>query len=153
VDRVLAGALRFDEYAKGSYRPVRSWAHAPVDAEVTVAADAVEVVCRPRNIEDRALIEKRLRFEATGGVRVSYQWNPAGLPADAVFATEISLGHRLQLKLNPDTPVWTFAIQTVAKSERGLDETLQGESITPRWPVALGRATVEIGVPRVSGER
>jgi alpha-amylase len=153
VDRILAGALRFDEYAKGTYRPVRSWARAPVEAEVMVAADAIEVVCRPRNAEDRALIEKRLRFDTKGGIRVGYQWNPAGLPADAVFATEISLGHRLQLKLSPDTPAWTFAIQTVAKSERGLDETLQGESVTPRWPIAVGKATVEIVVPpRVSGE-
>jgi hypothetical protein len=118
-----------------------------MEAEITATAHTLEVCCRPRNVEDRALIEKRLRFDVSGGTRVTYQWNPVGLPADAVFATELSLGHRLQLKLSPQTPAWTFAIQTVAKSERGLDETLQGESVTPRWPIALGNATVEITLP------
>jgi hypothetical protein len=34
----------------------------------------------------------------------------------------------------------------VSKSERGLDETVQGKSLTPRWPAALGRAQVELVV-------
>ena len=31
----------------------------------------------------------------------------------------------------------------MAKSERGLDRTRQGESVTLRWPVELGAASVE----------
>jgi hypothetical protein len=40
--------------------------------------------------------------------------------------------------------VWSFAIATVSKSERGLDETVQGQSVTPRWPVATGEARILI---------
>jgi hypothetical protein len=40
--------------------------------------------------------------------------------------------------------VWSFPIATVSKSERGLDETVQGQSLTPRWPVALGEARIEV---------
>ena len=111
--------------------------------------DIVELVCRPMNVEDQSLIEKRLRFDTHGGLRVSYRWNPAGLPADAFFTTELTVAEQLPLKLTPEVPVWKFAVQTVAKSERGLDETLQGESITPRWPVMLGHASVEVVPARI----
>jgi hypothetical protein len=44
----------------------------------------------------------------------------------------------------PAADVWSFTIATVSKSERGLDETVQGHSVTPRWSVALGLARVEL---------
>jgi hypothetical protein len=40
--------------------------------------------------------------------------------------------------------VWRYTITTVARSERGFDETVQGISITPRWPAQLGGAALEI---------
>jgi hypothetical protein len=49
----------------------------------------------------------------------------------------------VQLK-TVDATVWQHAIETVAKSERGLDRTLQGTSYLLRWPVQLGSAEVEI---------
>jgi hypothetical protein len=115
-----------------------------MEVEIARAGEDLELTFRPRNPEDRSLIEKRLRFDARGGVRASYRWNPAGLPADSFFSTEMTLSRELPLRLSPQTPVWTFAVQTVAKSERGLDETHQGDSITPRWPIALGHAAIEI---------
>jgi hypothetical protein len=36
--------------------------------------------------------------------------------------------------------------RTVARSERGFDETIQGMSLTPRWPIGARAASVEIGV-------
>ncbi|MGH7702665.1 MAG: alpha-amylase/4-alpha-glucanotransferase domain-containing protein, partial [Gemmatimonadales bacterium] len=44
----------------------------------------------------------------------------------------------------PTAEVWSYDITTVAKSERGLEETLQGRSFTPRWPAALGRGTLQV---------
>ena len=144
VDRILPGLLRFDEYARGDYPSIRSWARAPMTVSVEVKQGSVELICRPARPEDQSLIEKRLAFDTRGGLRVSYRWNPEGLPADAVFTTELTLAQELPIKIAPDVPVWTFVVQTVAKSERGLDETMQGESITARWPVGLGQASVEL---------
>jgi alpha-amylase len=144
VDRVLAGALRFDEYSRGSYRPIRSWARAPMAVTTESSGQGVDVVCRPRNTEDQWLLEKRIRLDPKGGIQVSYRWNPVGLPADSFFSTELTLSEKLRIRVTPDVPLWTFAVQTVAKSERGLDETLQGESITARWPIGAGSASIEI---------
>jgi alpha-amylase len=144
VDRLLPGSLRFDEFARGDYQPIRSWARAPMAVAVERLKDVIELVCRPVNAEDQSLIEKRLRFDSHGALRVSYRWNPAGLPLDALFSTELTLAEQLPMKLNPEVGLWTFAVHTVAKSERGLDETLQGESITPRWPVGLGQSSLEL---------
>ncbi|MBI4500372.1 MAG: DUF1926 domain-containing protein [Gemmatimonadetes bacterium] len=146
VDRVLPGVLRHEEYCRGSYRPVRSWSHAPLSADVEMTETTIEIVCRPVNAEDRSLVEKRLRFDADGRLRISYRWNPIGLPADSFFSTELSLGHPLSVKVTPEVEIWSFPIQTMAKSERGFDETFQGDSLTPRWPVGMGRGTVELGI-------
>jgi hypothetical protein len=35
---------------------------------------------------------------------------------------------------------------TVSKSERGLEQTVQGRSITVRWPIALGEGRIEMEV-------
>jgi len=138
VDRVLPGDLTLDVYASGAYEPVASWAAEPVTAELRTTGEAVEVTCRARGLE------KRLRFASGGGLTVTYRWEAAGLPATAWFAPEISLAHPLELTCTPETDVWSFPIATVSKSERGLDETVQGRSLTPRWPAPLGAAQIEI---------
>jgi len=140
VDRVLAGSLPADAYVRSEYRALASWAGSPFVADVRRDGDAVEIVCRPAD----GLIEKRIRFTPSGNLAVSYRWDPAAFPAGALFAPEISLAQPLGLRCAPVTEVWSFPITTVSKSERGLDETLQGESLTPRWPVALGEARVEL---------
>ena len=144
IDRVLPAVLGLEEYSRGSYQPVRSWGRAPMHAEVHAASHSVEVICRPVNLEDGSLLEKRIRFESSGTLKVSYRWNPVALPADGFFSTEISVGHRPTIRVVPEGEVWTFPIHTVAKSERGFDETLQGESFTPRWPIPLGQGSVTL---------
>jgi hypothetical protein len=64
-----------------------------------------------------------------------------------VFSTEISLAGPLQPETTPAAEAWRFDIETIAKSERGLDRTRQGESLTLRWPVRLGEATVVLRPP------
>ena len=44
----------------------------------------------------------------------------------------------------PGAEIWRSTITTMAKSERGLEETEQGVAITPRWPVSAGHAQLEI---------
>jgi alpha-amylase len=144
VDRVLSGDLTYGAYASGEYDPIASWAGAPVEAEIRTRAEGaeggevVEVICRARQLE------KALRFKAAGGLTVSYRWDPAAFPAGALFAPEVSLAHGLELKCAPAADLWSFPIATVSKSERGLDETVQGNSLTPRWPASLGQAQIEL---------
>jgi hypothetical protein len=44
----------------------------------------------------------------------------------------------------PGATVWEHPIETVAKSERGLDRTLQGISYLVRWPATAGSGEVLI---------
>ena len=60
------------------------------------------------------------------------------------FAVEVSLFRPLGIVATPDADVWGHPVETIAKSERGLDRTVQGESVTLRWPVELGAASVRL---------
>jgi alpha-amylase len=138
VDRVLPGGLDLDQYASGDYSPVRSWAAARHSFEINPLPDGLEIVCRAE------AITKRLKFSPEGGLMVNYDWSPtAGAEGDR-FAVELSLSAGLEIRTEPPAEVWTFPIETVAKSERGLDRTRQGDSVTLRWPVELGSATIEV---------
>jgi hypothetical protein len=75
---------------------------------------------------------------------VTYRWDPAAFPAGALFAPELSLARLPNIEYVPAADVWSFPITTVSKSERGLDETVQGQSVTPRWSAALGEARIEV---------
>ena len=146
VDRVLPGPLPLVAYSRGEYEPHTSWARSVFAVEVQHSGDAVEIVCRPgkSGAGAQGLIEKRLRFSSTGALAVTYRWDPAAFPPSAWFAPEISFSHPLELRCAPAADVWSFPIATVSKSERGLDETVQGQSLTPRWSAGLGEARIDM---------
>jgi Alpha-amylase/4-alpha-glucanotransferase, C-terminal len=73
---------------------------------------------------------------------VRYAWDP-GVAADEVFSTELSVAGQLAIEA-PGGDIWRHPIETVAKSERGLDRTRQGDSLTVRWPARLGQASLEL---------
>ncbi len=137
LERVLAGDLSADDYANAKYTALRSWAAVPMTANVSVAAAAVTIVLQGPDLE------KRLKFDAAGCLEVAYRWN-AAVQANAVFAPELSVVRDVSIRLKPETDVWRSNITTVARSERGFEETVQGIAITPRWPAQLGRGELEI---------
>jgi len=94
--------------------------------------------------EGSARLEKRVLFTLDGRITVGYAWDAGVAHPDDLFTTELSLGGPLEVRCTPVGEEWRFDIETVAKSERGLDRTRQGESITLRWPVHRGEAAVEI---------
>ena len=147
VDRVLPSGLTLEQYAGGDYSPTRSWAQSPGGFTIDRQHDSVEIVCSFSGPDGDKTLEKRFEFAADGMLRVRYRWEAAiGQPGD-LFAPELSLSSPLDLRSDPEAEIWTFPIETVAKSERGFDRTRQGDSVTLRWPVHLGRASVQVSVP------
>jgi hypothetical protein len=147
VDRVLPSGLAFEPYATGDYWPVRTWAHAPCNFTIQRAGEQVEIVCSfPGSTGPAPVLEKRLTFTADGGLTVAYQWDRSVGEPDDLFAPELSLYAPLELRAEPAADTWAFPIETVAKSERGFDRTRQGDSLTLRWPVRLGEASVSIAL-------
>jgi 4-alpha-glucanotransferase len=138
VDRVLPSGLDEQQYSSGDYWPVRSWAGSACSFRIDRSAEAIEIVC------SGDALEKRLRFESDGVLSVSYRWDQSVGQPDDFFAPELSLFAPLELRTEPAAEIWTFPIETVAKSERGLDRTRQGDSVTLRWPVHLGQAGIEV---------
>jgi hypothetical protein len=152
VDRVLPGGLALDQYVGGDFWPVRTWAQTHCSYAIERERDRVEVVCSfPGPSGEAKPLEKRIAFVADGGLTVTYRWDRSiGQPGD-VFAPELSLSSPLELRAEPPTEIWRFPIETVAKSEHGLERTRQGDSVTLRWPVHLGEASVEVE-PAVQAE-
>jgi hypothetical protein len=145
MERVLARDLDAARYARGAYPAVRSWARERFHARVELSRDAVELVlASPLQAGDRPELEKRIRIAADGSLSLAWRWSPAIAAADDLFAVEVSLFRALELAPSPDAERWAYAVETVAKSERGLDRTRQGESVTFRWPVSLGEARLEL---------
>ncbi len=144
VDRILAGDLGLEAYAAGRYSPLHAWARSPMRFRFESGPDAIEVVLEA---EGEPRLAKRLRVGADGGVEASYRWDPAAVPSATRFAPEISLAASLDLEVAPRADVWRFPIETVAKSERGLERTVQGESVTPLWPVAVGSGRITLRLP------
>ncbi len=136
VERLLGEDVSAAAYAAGKYTPLRSWATTPMTARVSADADAIAVVLQGGGLE------KRLRFDAAGCLDVAYSWSPSAAPANALFAPELSLAREVSVRVEPGTEVWRSEITTVARSERGFEETVQGLSLTPRWPARLGASSL-----------
>lgn len=142
-ERVLPGSLTPGEYSRGGYPVTRSWARTGFSYQIVREPKAIELDFRAEETNRRGLI-KRLRFEDDGIVSAHYEWDAdAGAPGD-FFAVELSLFRPLGIVATPDADVWSHPVETIAKSERGLDRTVQGESVTLRWPVELGAASVRL---------
>jgi 4-alpha-glucanotransferase len=145
VDRVLPAGLDVSQYATGDYQAIRSWARTPVAFTIERHAQAIEITCSSANPEGLGTaLHKQLRFGADGTLSVAYRWDRSLGQPDDLFASELSLFAALELRTDPLADIWAFPIETVAKSERGLDRTRQGDSVTLRWPVSLGGAIIEI---------
>lgn len=140
IERVLPSSVTPEAYARGEYRPLYSFARVHMDAEVTIEADAAMISLRATGRGTA----KQLRVFPDGRITANFSWLPSDYPADAWFTTELSTARPVLLR-TPGATLWQHPIETVAKSERGLDRTLQGTSYLVRWPIHLGSGQVELG--------
>src|SRR5881398_118999 len=149
VDRVLRGDVTLDGYAGGAFESVACWSRTAFHVTLEQSAHAVEVVLHPNpgtSPPAAGLLEKRIRLDQAGELTVRYRWDPAAFPPDALFCPEISVSSQVELDLTPAADVWTFPIATMSRSERGFEETVQGHSFTPRWPVRTGESRLTVRV-------
>jgi alpha-amylase len=144
-ERVLSGTLGLEEYERGEYRPVHSWARTAFDYAVQRRRGAIEIACAAGEGHDR--LAKLIRFGGDGEMTVRYAWDPAASAPDDLFSTELSLAAPVEPETTPAAESWRYTIETIAKSERGLDRTRQGESLTLRWPIRLGEAALVFRPP------
>jgi alpha-amylase len=142
VDRILPRGVTLEDWARGESWAIFSWARQRCTYAVERREGGVEIVCTVPG--GRSRLEKRLRCDAEGNLAVSWRWDGDAAEPGDLFATELSVAGPVALAAAPAADEWRFEIETVAKSERGLDRTRQGESITLRWPVELAGASVEL---------
>ena len=141
VERLLPASLDLEQYASGDYPRVHSWARVPFHCAVQRRRGALEIACAAG--EQGTRLAKLIRFGEMGELTVRYAWDP-GVAPDDIFAAELSIAGQLAIDATPGADVWRHPIETVAKSERGLDRTRQGESFTFRWPARLGEASLQV---------
>ena len=115
-----------------------SWARVAMAFEVIQEKDAVEIVCTGDGVT------KRVRFAEDASITVSWSWDPAAFAATSRFTSECSFFRPLEIEAVPAATKWVAPVETVAKSEKGLDRTVQGESVTLLWNAAVGSAKLVV---------
>lgn len=138
-ERLLEGKTSPEMYARADYTPRRTWEAEPLVVENIAAGDRVQLALAAAD----GSLRKSLEFTIDGGVTARYEWHAPAGTADT-FAVELSLFRPLVITTNPAAEQWRHPVETVSKSERGLDRTVQGESVTLRWPASLGRASITL---------
>ena len=138
IERVIAGSVTHAEFSAADYVPLASWAGAALESECLAGADAVEVL-----MTGDGLI-KRVVLVADGSIVIHLTWEPARYPRDARFCTELSVSRAIGVDAGLHAEVWKYEIETIAKSERGLDRTVQGVAMVASWPADAGHATLHL---------
>ena len=147
VERTLRASVTPAMYANAAYEPVATAARLAMSYAIGRSADRIDIAMR---LPDGSL-EKTLTFTPDGVVRARLAWEPSHYSASDVFTTELSLDREHALLPSAGAEVWSHPIETVAKSERGLDRTLQGVSYLVRWPATSGKGEVVLPVIRSEG--
>jgi alpha-amylase len=153
VERILPGDLKLDAYQGGEYQPIRSWARERLKLDgiqPRVEGDggkggggAIRILL---SHDGPGHLWKEILLEEDGSVSVHYRWDPAAFPGHALFSAELSLGADAKVDTAEGAEVWHFPVSTFSKSEKGFDETVQGESMTIRWPVGAGEGWIRLSV-------
>jgi hypothetical protein len=105
----------------------------------SIRADSCEITGPNEVTCTGAGVEKRYQFSDAGEITVKWKWN-----STSPFTTEISTTRELEIAETPTARKSTMTVETVAKSERGFDRTVQGQAITLEWGASLGQAELRI---------
>ena len=103
------------------------------------AGDQVSVVLT--SPEGSPSLAKEIQVSAPGGIGARYRWDAAG---EGWFTVELTLSGEIPLAHDAEEE-WRAPVETVSKSERGMERTRQGEAILLRWPLSRGEGSVTVG--------
>lgn len=140
-EHLLAGMPDATGLNRGQLPVLRSWIGDPGSATVRVEGGTVEIDIR------LAGLDKRISFTPGGNLSVTLEWEEPGDP-ERWLVTELSVSGPIQVDTDAEGQ-WRYPIETVAKSERGFDRTLQGTAVVLGWPAhrRRGRVSVQPGAP------
>lgn len=138
-ERVLSPDVTREAWAAARYQPVVSWTRANFAFNVKQAGDQVSVVLQ--SPEGMLPLAKEVRISAAGAIGAGYRWEAAG---PGWFTVELTLSGEIAMEHDAEE-VWTATVETVSKSERGMERTRQGDATLLRWPLARGSGRIRLG--------
>jgi 4-alpha-glucanotransferase len=140
-DRVLDPELELVAYQEGAFEPLWAAGRAHAEDPVSSRDDAgLSWLTWRFTLPAGPRVEKVLALREDGALTLEWSWDPQAFPEGSWFAPELSLGAPVAVELSPEPEVWRYPIVTVSRCPEGFEEIEQGSSLTPRWPVSLGRA-------------
>lgn len=141
VERIVPVLVDLERWKSGSYPMLATWANAACHAMWRVRDGEAAIAIA----SERPHLEKLLRFTPDGSIEAEFAWTGTAYPDDCVFTTEISLSAPMRVEILAGTAeIWRYPVETIAKSERGLDRTVQGEAIVVRAPVTVSALTLRL---------
>ena len=142
-ERVLLAKTTQFEVERAAYTPVHSWTNSRFEVRHRIEAGAAHIDMR--SAAESPTLVKTIHISPDGHLTVEFEWRAADFSAGDFFSTELSFSQVAPIVASDvEGTIWWYPIETVAKSERGLDRTRQGMTALIRWPVALGRGTLQI---------
>jgi alpha-amylase len=142
-ERVLPAETTEFAVQQAAYKPTYSWTAVPFRARHLIDAGVAKVELTTAQGAPR--LRKAIHVTPDGHIAIEFEWATENFVNGEYFSTELSFSQVAPTVASDDTAtIWWYPVETIAKSERGLDRTRQGMTAMVRWPVALGRGTVQI---------
>jgi hypothetical protein len=143
--QAIAPTVSASEYAAAQYAPLRDWSTTEFAGAITQHTDdQLTVYCTS------AELDISITVFANGALTWSADWSRAAIPSHALVAVELSHAPLLQLAVTcSDTAAvvpWRYPIESLAKSERGLERTVQGIAHLWRLPATAQRVTFTVAL-------
>ncbi len=129
----------------GSPEPpvVADWRQHPFGLAAAPEEQHGRVLVRLESEPGLPRLTKTLEIHENGRIDATLDWSEAGIPADGMVASRLSLAHPMRIEAGAAgsrVHESRSRIVTVARSERGFEEIDQGELVELAWPGAQGRA-------------
>lgn len=145
-ERILPPQITQMEVERAAYNAVHSWTATSFRAAHRSDAGG-DIRVELTASGDGPTLAKRIQVTSEGHIDIEFEWRGLDFAAaaEAWFSSELSFSQVPPvITCDPAGMIWWYPIETIAKSERGLDRTKQGMTAMVRWPVALGRGTLQI---------